>query len=101
VFLNTDLTTKLGEDIANKFGRLPFLFKVLDVNDMLSIQVHPTKVEAEKEQKVFMPYQRFSEIWAGRWFSPVTVAIPSNGICILRSVTRWRPRASDISFPNC
>ncbi len=47
-FLNSDLTAKLGEDIAIKFGRLPFLFKVLDVNDMLSIQVHPTKVEAEK-----------------------------------------------------
>ena len=47
-FLNSDLTNKLEEDIAEKFGRLPFLFKVLDVNDMLSIQVHPTKVEAEK-----------------------------------------------------
>ncbi|PQB07683.1 mannose-6-phosphate isomerase, class I [Polaribacter filamentus] len=47
-FLNSDLKTKLGAGIAEKFGRLPFLFKVLDVNDMLSIQVHPTKVEAEK-----------------------------------------------------
>ena len=47
-FFNTDLTNKLGHDITEKFGRLPFLLKVLDVNDMLSIQVHPTKVEAEK-----------------------------------------------------
>jgi mannose-6-phosphate isomerase len=47
-FLNSGLVDKLGPDIAKKFGRLPFLFKVLDVNDMLSIQVHPTKVEAEK-----------------------------------------------------
>ncbi|WP_194765683.1 mannose-6-phosphate isomerase, class I [Tamlana sp. I1] len=47
-FLDSDLTAKLGADIANKFGRLPFLFKVLDVHDMLSIQVHPTKIEAEK-----------------------------------------------------
>lgn len=38
----------LGADTFNKFGRLPFLFKVLDVRDMLSIQVHPTKSEAEK-----------------------------------------------------
>ncbi|HEY8387254.1 MAG TPA: mannose-6-phosphate isomerase, class I, partial [Parasegetibacter sp.] len=38
----------LGEKTANRFGRLPFLFKVLDVKDMLSIQVHPTKREAEK-----------------------------------------------------
>ncbi|WP_418602910.1 mannose-6-phosphate isomerase, class I [Hwangdonia sp.] len=38
----------LGAEIAESFGRLPFLFKVLDVKDMLSIQVHPTKIEAEK-----------------------------------------------------
>lgn len=38
----------LGAEIDKKFGRLPFLFKVLDVHDMLSIQVHPTKSEAEK-----------------------------------------------------
>ena len=38
----------LGNEIYNKYGRLPYLFKVLDVHDMLSIQVHPSKNEAEK-----------------------------------------------------
>lgn len=38
----------LGRKISNRFGRLPFLLKVLDVKDMLSIQVHPTKEAAEK-----------------------------------------------------
>ena len=47
-YLNANLTKALGTKIADKFGRLPFLFKVLDVNDMLSIQVHPSKKEAEK-----------------------------------------------------
>jgi mannose-6-phosphate isomerase len=47
-FLSSNLNQNLGVEIAERFGRLPFLFKVLDVNDMLSIQVHPTKVEAEK-----------------------------------------------------
>ncbi|HLI05848.1 MAG TPA: mannose-6-phosphate isomerase, class I [Ktedonobacteraceae bacterium] len=37
----------LGAAIMRKYGRLPFLFKVLDVNEMLSIQVHPSKAEAE------------------------------------------------------
>ena len=37
----------LGACIAQKYGRLPFLLKVLDVREMLSIQVHPTKSEAE------------------------------------------------------
>jgi mannose-6-phosphate isomerase len=30
-------------------GNLPYLFKVLDVKEMLSIQVHPSKSSAEKE----------------------------------------------------
>ena len=47
-YLHLNLTKVLGTKIADKFGRLPFLFKVLDVNDMLSIQVHPSKIEAEK-----------------------------------------------------
>ncbi|KGL62324.1 mannose-6-phosphate isomerase, class I [Polaribacter sp. Hel1_85] len=47
-YLHLNLTRVLGTKIADKFGRLPFLFKVLDVNDMLSIQVHPSKIEAEK-----------------------------------------------------
>jgi mannose-6-phosphate isomerase len=38
----------LGEAVAHRFeGKLPFLFKVLDVREMLSIQVHPTKEAAE------------------------------------------------------
>lgn len=47
-FIATDKNEKLGNKIAGNFGRLPFLFKVLDVCEMLSIQVHPTKAEAEK-----------------------------------------------------
>lgn len=47
-FIETNARGVLGERIEAKFGRLPFLFKVLDVHDMLSIQVHPTKMEAEK-----------------------------------------------------
>jgi mannose-6-phosphate isomerase len=39
----------LGVTVSKKFGRLPFLLKVLDVKDMLSIQVHPSKHTAEIE----------------------------------------------------
>lgn len=48
IYLASKKTETLGIKVAEKFGRLPFLFKVLDVEDMLSIQVHPTKIEAEK-----------------------------------------------------
>lgn len=38
----------LGEEVAERFNnRLPFLFKILDVREMLSIQVHPSKAAAE------------------------------------------------------
>jgi mannose-6-phosphate isomerase len=36
----------LGASIAQHFGRLPYLLKVLDVRQMLSIQVHPDKRSA-------------------------------------------------------
>lgn len=41
-FIAENLTDSLGKDVTSKFGKLPFLFKVLDVNNMLSIQVHPS-----------------------------------------------------------
>ena len=39
----------LGTYTMGRFGRLPYLLKILDVKDMLSIQVHPTKRNAELE----------------------------------------------------
>ena len=41
----------LGDQVKDNFGRLPYLLKVLDVKDMLSIQVHPTKSAAIEEFK--------------------------------------------------
>lgn len=52
IYINNNLLDSLGSETLNKFGRLPFLFKVLDVKEMLSIQVHPTKKEAEKGFKL-------------------------------------------------
>lgn len=50
----TDPKAALSEPVYSHFGGLPYLFKVLDVKDMLSIQVHPNKeyakVAFEKEE---------------------------------------------------
>jgi mannose-6-phosphate isomerase len=46
-FIKQDAAALLGKNVNERFGRLPYLFKVLDVKDMLSIQVHPTKQAAE------------------------------------------------------
>jgi mannose-6-phosphate isomerase len=45
-YITQNPITVLGKEVYEKFGALPYLFKVLDVRDMLSIQVHPTKQEA-------------------------------------------------------
>lgn len=45
--LNEQPEKRLGSHIARRYGYLPFLLKVMDVREMLSIQVHPTKAEAE------------------------------------------------------
>lgn len=37
----------LGQEVADRFGELPFLFKVLCAGQPLSIQVHPCKAAAE------------------------------------------------------
>ncbi|MBS0857098.1 MULTISPECIES: mannose-6-phosphate isomerase [unclassified Tatumella] len=49
----------LGKKIADTFGELPFLFKVLCADKALSIQVHPSKTAAEtgfaKEDEAGIP----------------------------------------------
>ncbi|HEY0040781.1 MAG TPA: type I phosphomannose isomerase catalytic subunit, partial [Flavisolibacter sp.] len=47
-FIAENRIETLGEAAATKFGSLPYLFKILDVRQMLSIQVHPSKEAAEK-----------------------------------------------------
>jgi mannose-6-phosphate isomerase len=46
-FIKQDAVDALGAGVHKRFGRLPYLLKVLDVKDMLSIQVHPSKKAAE------------------------------------------------------
>ncbi len=47
-FIEQNKEFVLGDKIHYEFNVLPFLFKVLDVRQMLSIQVHPSKKEAAK-----------------------------------------------------
>ena len=47
-FIQNDISKILGKKVFNQFGELPYLFKILDVKEMLSIQVHPSKSEAVK-----------------------------------------------------
>ena len=57
--INSDKTRYLGKSVMDQFGNLPYLLKILDVKDMLSIQVHPNKRAAEegfkKENELGIP----------------------------------------------
>ncbi len=48
-FIRQSPAERLGNRVNEAFGGLPYLFKVLDVKDMLSIQVHPTLEAARRE----------------------------------------------------
>ncbi|MGB9095358.1 mannose-6-phosphate isomerase [Erwinia sp.] len=45
--IDADKEALLSKAVANRFGELPFLFKVLCADQPLSIQVHPSKAAAE------------------------------------------------------
>lgn len=47
-WIASDLSATLGDQIAQNFNHLPFLFKVLSANQPLSIKVHPDKKLAEE-----------------------------------------------------
>lgn len=47
-FIDTFAPEVLGREVLERFRALPFLLKVLDVREMLSIQVHPTKQQARE-----------------------------------------------------
>jgi mannose-6-phosphate isomerase len=48
-FIDHDPAFRLGTKTFEVYPNLPFLFKVLDVREMLSIQVHPDKENAIRE----------------------------------------------------
>jgi mannose-6-phosphate isomerase len=48
-YFTSSSPTAMGDYVARHFDTLPYLLKALDVKDMLSIQVHPSKADAERD----------------------------------------------------
>ena len=63
-YIAEDKKAVLGEKISEKYGDLPFLFKVLAAGSPLSIQVHPNKEQAEegyrRENALSIPLNAFN-----------------------------------------
>ncbi len=81
-FIDMDQAKTLGPSVYKKFGQLPFLFKILDVADMLSIQVHPSKLAAEKgfalENKMGIPFSAKSRNYKDDNHKPEIMVALSN-----------------------
>ncbi|KKD60638.1 mannose-6-phosphate isomerase [Grimontia sp. AD028] len=58
-FISSDMENILGASTTQQFGELPYLFKVLCAEKALSVQVHPSKAQAEagfaKEEAAGIP----------------------------------------------
>ncbi|USH01403.1 mannose-6-phosphate isomerase, class I [Grimontia kaedaensis] len=58
-FIGSDMENILGASTTQQFGELPYLFKVLCAEKALSVQVHPSKAQAEagfaKEEAAEIP----------------------------------------------
>lgn len=48
-YFTTSSPSSMGNYVAKHFDTLPYLLKALDVQEMLSIQVHPSKADAERD----------------------------------------------------
>ena len=48
-YFSTSSPTAMGAYVSRRFGTMPYLLKALDVREMLSIQVHPSKIDVAKD----------------------------------------------------
>ncbi len=91
--------TLLGEQVMQRFGAtLPFLFKVLSAAQPLSIQVHPTKEQAEvgfaREQNSMPPMDVSERLFRDDNHKPEIIAAlsPFYGLCGFRPWSEIRDR---------
>jgi mannose-6-phosphate isomerase len=66
---------ELGEQVAARFGgRLPFLLKVLAADKALSVQLHPTRAQAEegfaREEELGVPRDARQRVYVDDWPKP-------------------------------
>lgn len=66
-FIAADQEKALGKECVDKFGSLPFLFKVLAAEKPLSIQAHPdletAKAGFERDERNHIPMDHFTRVY--------------------------------------
>lgn len=94
--INSDKRRYLGQEVISHFGSLPYLFKVLDVKNMLSIQVHPSRSAAEQgflhENKAGIPLDAPSRNYKDTNHKPELMVALSDDFWLLHG---FRPDLSE------
>jgi len=107
LFLNENPKETLGKQVAKNFGKLPYLFKVLDVREMLSIQVHPSKEAArigyKNENKKGIPLNASNRNYKDENHKPeIMVALTEfwllHGFLDVNKLTRNIKETTELSF---
>ncbi|MBT8240055.1 MAG: mannose-6-phosphate isomerase, class I [Acidimicrobiia bacterium] len=97
-----DLRSTLGDHIAEQFGQLPFLFKVLAAREPLSIQTHPTLAQAragfEREDRDGVPIDAPGRVYRDPNHKPELIAAltPFHAKCGFRPLRESRQLFSQL-----
>ena len=98
---------ELGERVAGRFGgRLPFLLKVLAAEKALSIQLHPTRAQAEegfaREERAGVPRNGRERVYVDDWPKPeiLCALTPFEVLAGLRSATQAASVLEGLGVPE-
>ena len=98
---------ELGEPVAERFGgRLPFLLKVLAAEKALSIQLHPTRAQAEegfaREERAGVPRNARERVYVDDWPKPeiLCALTPFEVLAGLRSATEAASVLEGLGVPE-
>jgi mannose-6-phosphate isomerase len=97
----------LGSEVVGRFGpRLPFLLKILAVDAPLSLQVHPSAVQAEvgfdADEAAGIPIDAPERRYRDRWPKPelVRAVTPFAALCGFRPVERTLELLDHLAVPS-
>ncbi|MGE0879523.1 MAG: mannose-6-phosphate isomerase, class I [Acidimicrobiia bacterium] len=102
----TDRTAMLGTRVAERFGRLPFLLKVLAAAKPLSLQVHPSMEQAVagfgREDALGVPLDASFRSYKDPSHKPelVCALTPFTALCGFRPIERTKALLTDLGLAD-
>ena len=103
--LSADPQAMLGERVARRFGRLPFLLKVLAAEQPLSLQAHPSLAQARegfaREERLSVPRAATSRNYKDDNHKPelVVALTPFSALCGFRPLSSTQRLLAELDLP--